>query len=268
MTPRFLGVDLAWGQRHRSGVAELGTDGTLITFGDLLTDDELLAWLRPRCAGPVVVAFDAPLVIVNPTGSRPAEQTVSHLFRRQHAGCHPTNLGRPGFADGGRAARLAAALGLSDDPWSVSDRRALEVYPHAALVAVLGLDRVLGYKARPHRDLDHRRSEMLRLTDGLASLVDAEVPLRVTADPHWSEVVALVRAASTKAALGRVEDRLDAVVCAYVGLHAVRRPDRTAAFGTVAQGCIVSPVTPEMADTLPAVRAGGRPAGLLTDGPR
>ncbi len=261
-TTRFLGVDLAWGQRHRSGVAEVTPDGALVEFGERTTDDELIDWLGPRCEGPVVVAFDAPLVVVNPTGSRPAEQTVGHLFRRQHAGCHPTNLGRPGFADGGRAARLARRLGLDTDPRAGGDRTALEVYPHAALVALLELDLILRYKDRPGRDLTFRRSEMLRLMDGLESLAAAAVPLRVAADPRWQEVRAAVTAAPTKAALSRVEDSIDAVVCAYVGLHARRRPERTALCGTLTDGYIVSPVTAEMAARLPAVRAAGHPAVL------
>lgn len=268
MTPdvRFLGVDLAWGQRHRSGVAELGPDGALLSFGDRTTDDELLDWLAPRCVGPVVVAFDAPLVVTNPTGSRPAERTVGHLFGRQRASCHPTNLGRPGFADGGRAARLARELGLDVDPWSRSDRLALEVYPHAALVALFELPTILRYKARPGRDLALRRAEMLRLMDGLAAMTRAPVPLRVAAAPGWDVVRAAVVVAPTKAALSRVEDSIDAVVCAYVGLHARRRPSRTALLGTPEDGGIVTPVTAEMAGRLAEVRRAGRPAVLLSEG--
>lgn len=263
---RFVGVDLAWGQRHRSGVAELAPDGSLLEFGDRTTDDELLAWLRPRCQGAVVVAFDAPLVVTNATGSRPAEQTVGHLFRRQHAGCHPTNLGRPDFADGGRAARLARQLGLATDPRDAGGRTALEVYPHAALVALFELELILRYKDRPGRDLAFRRVEMLRLMDGLESLAAAPVPLRVAADPRWRQVRAAVTDAPTKAALSRVEDSIDAVVCAYVALHAHRRPDRTALFGTLADGYIVSPVTAAMAARLPAVDAAGHPAALWFEG--
>ncbi|MEO5833360.1 MAG: DUF429 domain-containing protein [Nakamurella sp.] len=262
----FLGVDLAWGHRHRSGVAEVSAAGDLLSFGERTTDDELLAWLRPRCAGRVVVAFDAPLVVTNPTGSRPAERTVGHLFGRQRAGCHSTNLGRPGFADGGRGGRLARILDLDLDPRARS-RVALEVYPHAALVALLELETILRYKARPGRDLDFRRAEMLRLIRGLEELADASVPLRVTTTPQWAVVSDLVVNAATKAALSRVEDSIDAVVCAYVGLHAWRRPERTAVIGSVREGCIVTPVASAMAERVPAERGAGWPVALLSDGP-
>lgn len=261
----FVGVDLAWGPRRRSGVAEVSGDGALLSFGECTTDDELMDWLRPRCAGPVVVAFDAPLVVVNPSGSRPAERTVGHLFGRQHAGCHPTNRGRPEFVDGGRAARLARRLDLDVDPLGGGTRLALEVYPHAALVALLELDLILRYKNRPGRDLDFRRSEMLRLVGGLESLATAPVPLRVTASPRWAEVRDHVVTAPRKAALARVEDSLDAVVCAYVGLHARRWPERTALLGTRDDGFIVTPVSAEMAGRLGQVRAAGRPARTWAD---
>ena len=268
MTPavRFVGVDLAWGQRHRSGVAELAPDGALLSFGDRTADEDLLEWLGPRCTGPVVVAFDAPLVVTNATGSRPAERTVGHLFGRHRASCHPTNLARPGFADGGRAARLARQLDLDVDPRSGSARLALEVYPHAAMVALWELDTILRYKDKPGRDLALRRREMLRLLDGLEGLATAAVPLRVTADPGWAVVRETVVAAPTKAALSRVEDSLDAIVCAYVGLYARRRPSRTALLGTRADGYIVTPVTAEMGYRLPDVRRAGRPASLWSDG--
>ena len=45
-----------------------------------------------------VAAVDAPLVIPNQTGIRPAERDLNRDFRRFHAGCHAANLGRP-FAE-------------------------------------------------------------------------------------------------------------------------------------------------------------------------
>jgi predicted RNase H-like nuclease len=41
-----------------------------------------------------------------------------------------------------------------------------------------------------------------------------------------------------------VEDRIDAVVCAYVVLLAYHRPERVMLLGTVQEGCILTPVIP------------------------
>ena len=61
-----------------------------------------------------------------------------------------------------------------------------------------------------------------------------------------------VRAATTKAALARVEDRIDAVVCAHVGRLAAACPDRVRVLGTVGDGYILTPVTPQIAARIDA----------------
>ncbi|MFY0405887.1 DUF429 domain-containing protein [Solicola sp. PLA-1-18] len=239
---RYVGVDLAWGTRARTGLAALDDDGALLDLAEGRDDADVLAWLEPHVQGPCLVAFDAPLVVRNASGRRPAEAALSAVFARYGAGCHPTSLARPEFADGGRAHRLAAALGLGLDPdASDTDRVALEVYPHAATVALFGLDRVLTYKHKPGRDLPLLRSELLRLCRLLEGLADADPSLTLDG-PVWHDVVAQVEGATRKSHLKAVEDRVDAVVCAYVALHAARRPHDVRRFGTVAEGFVLTPV--------------------------
>lgn len=161
----FAGVDLAWAGRNPSGVAVVDSDGDLVSVGAARDDDEILAALRPYVRGDCVVAFDAPLVVNNPTGQRPAETALNRDFRRFEAGTHPCNTGKPEFANGPRGGRLAAALGLDLDPRSPVGRRAVEVYPHAATVALFGLERTLKYKAKPGRSVDRLKSELLVLMD-------------------------------------------------------------------------------------------------------
>ncbi|HET6938133.1 MAG TPA: DUF429 domain-containing protein, partial [Nocardioides sp.] len=153
----YLGIDLAWGQQNASGVAVLDAACRLLHVSLVHTDEEIETELAPYADGRRLAGIDAPLVVTNPTGSRPAEQALSADFRRFDAGTHPSNTGKPEFADGTRGARIAERLGL------VVHETALEVYPHAALVALFGLDRILTYKAKPGRDLEHLRSELQRL---------------------------------------------------------------------------------------------------------
>ncbi len=86
-----------------------------------------------------MVGIDAPLIVTNPTGNRPCEAALNRDFRGFEAGTHPSNTGKPEFANGTRGARLAAAMDLDLDPHSPRPRRALEVYPHAASVALFRL---------------------------------------------------------------------------------------------------------------------------------
>jgi len=246
----FVGVDLAWGLRNPTGVAVVDRDGRLIHVQVARDDADVLAALTPYTEGDCLVGFDAPLVVTNPTGQRPAETALNRDFRRFEAGTHPANTGKPEFADGPRAGRLAGALGLNLDPFGTATRRAIEVYPHAATVVLLRLSRTLKYKAKPGRDLAQLKSELLVLMDGLERLRDAAVPLRV-AGPAWLELRREVVAAQRKSELRRAEDPIDAVMCAYVCLYAERRPADITIYGDSATGYIVTPSLPTGLVTTP-----------------
>jgi predicted RNase H-like nuclease len=240
----FAGVDLAWAGRNPTGVAVLDADGRLVQIGAVRDDAAVLAALSPYVQDECVVAFDAPLVVINPTGQRPAEAALNRDFRRFEAGAHPSNTAKPEFADIPRAARLAAALDLDMDPRSPASRRAIEVYPHPATVVLFRLARTLKYKAKPGRSVNRLRSELLLLMDGVARLAHAAVPLRVDGHAGWAELRRQVVTAQRKSELRRVEDPVDAVVCAYVALYAHRRPERITVYGDFATGYIVTPALP------------------------
>jgi predicted RNase H-like nuclease len=142
---------------------------------------------------------------------------------------------------------LARALDLDLSPGSPAKsparRRAIEVYPHAATVALFRLARTLKYKAKPGRGIEQLKSELLLLMDGLEKLAQADVPLRVDG-PDWVELRRQVVAAPRKSDLRRAEDPIDAVVCAYVALYAERRPADITTYGDCATGYIVTPSLP------------------------
>ena len=238
-----VGVDLAWGQRNPTGVAVLDDEGRLVHVSQQQTDEQILTALGPYVDGPCVVAFDAPLVVTNPTGNRPAEARLNADFAKYDAGAHPSNTGKKEFRDGTRGGRLAEALGLSLDPWT-GDRRALEVYPHAANVALFRLGRILRYKNRTGRNLDLLRSELLRLTAYLEGLAVASPAMDVTSNEDWKALVAAAETAGRKSELRFVEDQVDAVVCAYVALLAGTHPERLTTYGDVETGVIVTPTLP------------------------
>lgn len=237
----FVGVDLAWAGRNPTGVAVVDPRGRLVHVGAVRDDAAILASLRPYVRGDCVVAFDAPLVVTNPTGQRPAEAALNRDFRRFEAGAHPTNTAKPEFVGGPRAARLARALDLDMDPRTSATRRAVEVYPHPATVVLFRLARTLKYKAKPGRDLGGLKAELLLLMDDVEGLAHAAVPMRVADHDGWAGLRAQVIAARRKGDLRRAEDPVDAVVCAYVALYSHRCPDGVTVYGDAATGCIVTP---------------------------
>jgi predicted RNase H-like nuclease/ppGpp synthetase/RelA/SpoT-type nucleotidyltranferase len=241
----FVGVDLAWGGRRPTGVAALDAHGRLVHVSARTDDAAIVATLAPYVEGPCLVALDAPLVVENPSGNRAAEAALNRDFARFDAGAHPANTAKPEFAGQPRAARLAASMGLDIDPGSVSERRAIEVYPHPATVALFRLGRTLKYKNKPGRPLGQLRSELLRLMRLVESLGQASLPMRVDEHPPWQALVDQVESAGRKSDLRRVEDQVDAVVCAYVAMFAARRPELTTTYGDAASGYIVTPTLPE-----------------------
>jgi predicted RNase H-like nuclease/ppGpp synthetase/RelA/SpoT-type nucleotidyltranferase len=231
----YLGIDLAWGERRPTGLAVLDDDARLLHLSAVGDDDEIVAALTPFLAPPVLAGIDAPLLVTNATGSRPAEQALSRDFRRFEAGTRPSNTGKPEFAQGTRGARVCKRLGL------VVHETGLEVYPHAATIALFGLDKTLKYKAKPGRDLDLLRSELLRLM-GLMETV-------IQPDEAWAALRASVETATRKSQLRVAEDQVDAVVCAYVALYADRWPERTTSYGDPESGVIVTPSLQVASDT-------------------
>ncbi|SDS89207.1 Predicted nuclease (RNAse H fold) [Nocardioides scoriae] len=250
-----IGVDLAWGTRAPTGVAVLDDTGRLVELAGVRTDEEILALVTPYAAGPVTVAFDAPLVVTNATGNRPAEAALNRDFARFDAGAHPSNTGKQEFAAGTRGGRLAEALGLDLDPHAHAPRAALEVYPHAATISLFRLGRTLKYKNKQGRDLEQLRGELLVLMGLLEGLQGATPALLLTgpgtwgsdgdAGAGWQALRRQVEQAGRKSELRVVEDQVDAVVCAYVALFAARRPDEIASYGDPASGVIVTPALPE-----------------------
>ncbi|HEU5036808.1 MAG TPA: DUF429 domain-containing protein [Nocardioides sp.] len=229
----FVGIDLAWGERQRTGLAVLDDQGRLVHVSSVHTDEEIRDALAPYVDGPCLVGIDAPLIVTNPTGSRIAEQELNRDFRSFEAGAHPSNTGKPEFANGTRGARICRLLRLDMDPRSGRERRAIEVYPHPATVVLFGLQKTLKYKDKRGRTLDSMKAELLRLMDHLERIVPTE--------RTWRALRSDVEAATRKSELGRAEDQVDAVVCAYVALFADRWPDRVTTYGDFERGYIVTP---------------------------
>ncbi len=136
-------------------------------------------------------------------------------------------------------------MDLDIDPNSTNTRRAIEVYPHPATVALFRLGRTLKYKNKPGRTVDGLKAELQRLISHLTDLEAADPPLRLGDSPSWTDLVASVDAATRKSELRLAEDQVDAVVCAYVAAYAVDRPDDITVYGDLTEGYIVTPSLPQ-----------------------
>jgi len=231
----FIGVDLGWYGKP-SGLASIGLEGSdlhLRSIARLEGVDQILGWIQSEAgSGSAVAAVDAPLIIRNQTGIRPAERELNRDFRRFHAGCHACNLGRPFARNVISFSRRLEALGFGHGA-SITPRQEgrfqIEVHPHAATVNLFGLDRIVKYK----RGTRGQRSRELRRLRGLAL---SRLP---TLDPALSLCLPPV---PRNGSIKPTEDRIDAVLCAYIGAYCwISGMHRNRLYGDDGNGYIVVP---------------------------
>jgi len=209
----FLGVDLGWYGKP-SGLAALRWDGAELVLAALTRiqhQQEILAWIGEQAGtGDAVVAVDAPAIIRNASGIRPAERSLNAEFRRFDAGCHAANLGRPFAANVLAFSRALESRGFAFQPDAAPRQRGrfqIEVHPHAASIRLFDLPRIVKYKRGRRAE---RSRELLRfrelLLERLVGLEPAVGGLELPEVPQVGN-------------LKPVEDQLDAVLCAYIAAH-------------------------------------------------
>ncbi len=254
-SPFFIGLDLAWGERNRTGAAVIHA-GALIAATGLLTDDASIeAYIAEHLPNdaPAVIGIDAPLRVPNQGGQRRADHELSLAWRAVEAGAYPANrrlLARNDIVRGeALAERLAARFGFIEAapiPYHGSGRYLCEVFPHPAHVALFDLPRTIKYKRKPGRTPDFIAAEFARYQHLLQGLRDADPPLTAL-----DEIAAVDTAALRGRALQALEETLDAITCAYVASYAWRHgPARQRVYGSVAEGHILVPWPPKMDEKL------------------
>jgi predicted RNase H-like nuclease len=239
---RFLGIDLAWGAKARTGLAAVDASGRLLASGIAITDDEIHAWIDTLGGAVLVAAVDAPLVVPNVTGQRRAEGEVQRAYGKYCAGPYPCNRANPLF-DPPRAETIAAARGWCVDPDVVGRRDrpvCIEVYPHPGMVGLFKLPQRVLYKKGPNRRAGFE--ELVRHFETLP-----ELGLRD--NERWRQLQEVV-AAPKPGDLNRIEDEIDAIFCAHLAWLWHHRPGVLQVYGALEEGYIVAPPPP----THPATR--------------
>lgn len=247
----FIGLDLAWKPRNRTGGAVI-MDGELREArADLGGDEEIIQWvgaqLTPGCAG--VVAVDAPLRVRNETGGRACEFALGKDWRRYDAGpyyANRKNLATDGVVRGeSLVAALTAQYGFVEAAPIIAQpggRFVCEVFPHPAHVSLFHLDRILKYKVKRTGYYDAYWEEYSCYQGLLAGLSEADPPLRGT-ENILNRPAKGLRGRTLK----QLEDALDAVTCAYIAAYLWRHgPAGTWVYGTVEDGHIVVPRVPPL----------------------
>ena len=233
----YVGIDLAWSARNRTGLAVVDGEGRLLTSGNATTDAEIDAWLAENAPTPRTVGIDAPLIVPNETGQRIAEREIGRAYGRFGAGAYPSNRTNPLF-DPPRGAKLAERHDWTVDPQSrAATTQCIEVYPHPALVALFLLPQRILYKKG-----NNRQPGFVELARCLESVPE----LALDTSARWREIRDTI-ASPGPGDLTRIEDEIDAILCAHLAWLWAHRPDALAVYGTFTEGYIVAPPPPDHA---------------------
>jgi predicted RNase H-like nuclease len=210
-----------WSQGGEAGQADVGR---LIAAAEHLAGESL-----------GVAAVDMPVSTADITGRRAADREVSRRFGSRGCSTHSPSPLRPGQLGAALAQQfMVAGFDMATTATAPgTPRRLVEVYPHPALLALLGRDMRVPYKVSkscsywPGARIEVRIARLLAefeaILDGLAVHIDGiSVPL-----PRPQDV-------ETLSSLKRYEDAIDALVCCWVGSQyldglAVALGDETAA---------------------------------------
>jgi predicted RNase H-like nuclease len=211
---RFLGIDFGW-QGKPSGLAVVDWDGKSLALAGtqrLNSVQEVLEWVDAETQGRnALVAVDAPTIIKNAQGMRTVDRLMHCNFGKYHAGAYPANLGRPHAANTTQLGEelLKRKFVHADQIMPGKPGRfQIEVHPHAAIVELFDLPRIIKYKkgviAKRFAELTRYRDLILTRLPGLCP------PLAISALPSFKLSGPRMKIA---------EDQFDAVICAYVGAH-------------------------------------------------
>jgi predicted RNase H-like nuclease len=217
---KFIGIDFGW-ISGASGLCCLDWQDNYLQILDLtwkLEIQAIFAWLDYWIGTdePALIAVDAPTLIPNQTGMRLPDKLTHKYFGRYHAGCYPANLNRP-------FARRTINFGLSlqkrgflhaptIEPKKLG-RYQIEVFPHPAIVHLFDLTRILKYKKG---NLAERQAELIKLHDNISTILFQLTP---SLPISLSLPLPTISSSSKGKELKTIEDRLDSLICAYVGAH-------------------------------------------------
>jgi predicted RNase H-like nuclease len=239
----FIGIDLAWrSDRNHTGIAALSGDRSgaeVVALGESIrTLSQVQEFIARHASASSVVAVDAPLIIPNEIGQRACETAVGSRYGNRDASCHTSNRHLYPDASSVVLADNLLAQGYRHAPGlQKSDGVVLEVYPHAAMVALFDLPKILKYKkgtlAKRRLGLADLAALIRRLYRATPALVSNE-RLEARLSQNLEELPGTL--------LKLHEDVLDAIFCAYLAYYFwYWGPERNEVFGEVETGYIINP---------------------------
>ena len=243
-----LGIDAAWTAHQPSGIALvqntahgwscLAVAPSYDSFlaqasGEIWDPRNKVSGSRPNpaalleaskqlAAGDInCVSVDMPLATTPITSRRTADTAISSHFGRRGCAVHSPSAERPGaIADELRSDFADLGVPLHTNGSDLKAPALIECYPHVALLALLRRDCRVPYKVS--RSCQYWKAEQLSRHERIERLLDQFRAIKTGLDDHISGIPELIpepAEVTTLASLKPVEDMLDALICAWMGIE-------------------------------------------------
>jgi predicted RNase H-like nuclease len=236
----ILGIDAAWTSHHPSGVALIRRVNSAKWKSVRVSSsyEEFLGFPKPqsndaaRAKVPVealletarrfaetevkLIVADIPLATKPISGRRYADDEISRLFGGRGCSAHSPSLTRPGhISEEIRHGFHRNGFPLATSLGNLSDHALIETYPHPALLFLMNAQYRLRYKVGKSTKYWPGLDQKERLAKIVENLKAIRAKLSVIEGIDF-EVPEDTQGFS---ALKPVEDKIDALVCAWVGIQ-------------------------------------------------
>ena len=248
---RLIGIDLAWSGRNGTGCVELAWKGdglTLVRHDLCWSMDEIVDWIEPE-RGSWAMAVDAPLVVLNETGSRQADRQATSCYGKLQAGAYSANRKQLKKCNRGvpRGEELLGKLkscnpALVEQPEDVRDGNLVfETYPHIAMVELFELSCTIKYKAKKKCPVSCQRDGQQRLAEEIRQhLCSASDKPKLLRNKNRDSLLRKPDSILKGKALKCREDKLDGLICAYAAAWLDAGGDLVG-LGEVGEGVMIAP---------------------------
>ena len=243
-----LGIDAAWTAHQPSGIALVQNTASgwscltiAASYDNFLVQASGQSWdpeqkatgSRPdpaalleasqQLAGAELscVSVDMPLATTPITSRRAADNAISSRFGLRGCAVHSPSAERPGtIADQLRADFAALGYPLHTNASGQATPALIECYPHVALLALLTRGFRVPYKVS--RSGQYWKAEQLSRNERIERLLNQFQEIKAGLEAHINNIPDFIPKPSevtTLASLKPVEDMLDGLICAWIGIE-------------------------------------------------
>ncbi len=242
-----MGLDLAWAPRNSSGgaVMEPVEDGVvrLVSSSHLRSHEDVLGWIaRNRGRQGALMAVNAPIIVENSSGRRACDDQLNQHFSRYQIDDHHVNIVSAGHPR--TMGRAMMRMGFDPDPQADGDR-VFETFTQPAQVLMFDLERPVRLK---HGPIGARKDAVARYRELIVTRMPDAWPA-LKSSPALRSLLERDLGGLNGTRLGELEDKLEALLCAYISAFLdMRGPEACAFLGDLYEGYILLPTSAEPAE--------------------